>query len=141
MPSASPILHNLTFGTQWYATKNARQLNTRFAAAGIVTVDNLVRQKGSPLRENYWGQCTYQLTSRVGQLPLTDYADTDFVLNFLSGTMSKLEFLRGHADQCRANAQLSSLRKIAELWESIARSYQILIDHEETQIERSTLRS
>jgi hypothetical protein len=33
------------------------------------------------------------------------------------------------------------LREIAELWESIARSYQILMDHEEAQIERSALGS
>ena len=45
------------------------------------------------------------------------------------------------ADQCRANAQLSRLREIAELWESIARSCQILMDHEEAQIERSALGS
>jgi hypothetical protein len=38
-------------------------------------------------------------------------------------------------------AQLSPLREIAELWESIARSYQILIDHEEAQIERTALGS
>jgi len=45
------------------------------------------------------------------------------------------------ADQCRANAQLSPLREIAELWESIAHSCQILMDHEEAQIERSALGS
>jgi len=45
------------------------------------------------------------------------------------------------ADQCRANAQLSPLREIAELWESISRSCQILMDHEEAQIERSALGS
>ena len=44
-------------------------------------------------------------------------------------------------DQCRANAQPSPLRKIAELWESIARSYQLLINHEGAQIERSALGS
>jgi len=38
-------------------------------------------------------------------------------------------------------AQLSPLREIAELWESIARSCQILMVHEEAQIERSALGS
>src|SRR5215469_11432222 len=34
MCSPSPILHNLTFGTHWYATNKPRQLNTRFAGCG-----------------------------------------------------------------------------------------------------------
>jgi hypothetical protein len=43
------------------------------------------KKKVSPLSENYWDRAhhiAYLLTSRVGQLPLTGYVDTDFVPNF-----------------------------------------------------------
>jgi hypothetical protein len=49
---------------------------------------------------------------------------------FYQGRCPNLNSFAWRADQCRANAQLSPLREIAELWE-IIRSYQILIDHEE----------
>ena len=76
-----------------------------------------------------------------GELPLTGYADTNFVLNFFyQGRCPNLNSF-ARADQCRANAQLSPLREIAELWESIAHSCQILMDHKEAQIERSALGS